>query len=337
MFQIGEVTEIKKMFRPNQKDDSGNNLPLGSIKIRLGSHLRHQGNVRHVWCRPAVFTRRPPLKGEHVLAFLGPIHDKTDGIVKENGYYYIGPINADDDLTLHQLPKTWWRFKDGQSATGGPVKPGKTFPDPTKKVQNIQPFEGDDIFEGRLGNSIRLGSTVLGDTSQYEKQPTWKGSKNGDPITILRATKPSGGGNGYTIEDIKSDDSSLYLTTSQLLTKLNSGFKKNRESQTLPTFKQPQVVGNADRIVMNATKDKILLIGAQQAVLTGKKVLLQSDKYRVDLDELMDFLKKWLKQDTSLAQGTAQYATPSGPTSISTNMAQYLTLSNVDFNKFKLV
>ena len=79
----------------------------------------------------------------------------------------------------------------------------------------------------------------------------------------------------------------------------------------------------------------LFLIGAEKAILTGKKVLFQSEKYKVDLDDLMDFLQDWIKEDTKLAQGQSQYSTASGPTGPATSMAQYIQLSTVDFNKFK--
>ena len=49
---------------------------------------------------------------------------------------------------------------------------GYTFEQKPKKVENLQPFDGDDLFEGRFGQSIRFGSTVKGDMSVYEKKPT---------------------------------------------------------------------------------------------------------------------------------------------------------------------
>ena len=79
----------------------------------------------------------------------------------------------------------------------------------------------------------------------------------------------------------------------------------------------------------------MLLIGKEKAIVTAKKIVLQTEKYKVDIDDLMDFLKKWLGEDTKLAQGSSQYATPAGPTGPATSMGQYVQLQNSDFNKFK--
>jgi hypothetical protein len=243
------------------------------------------------------------------------------------------------------MPKLWVRSGPSSGNGAGSMlidrkEPGYTFPKVPKKTQNIQPFEGDDIIEGRFGHSIRFGSTVLGNTSVYSEKPTWKGTTNADPIMIFRVKKPEGGSGGqpkYTIEDIKKDDASIYITTTQFLPSLKAGFDKNLDVKTAANWKSgSQIVIDAERVLLNAKKDMLILIGAKKAILTGEKVLFQSSKYKVDLDELMDFLKKWLDLHVDLVTAKAQYATASGPTGITTNMAQFLTMKTADFQKFKM-
>jgi len=336
MFKVGEVMEIKKAFKSNQKDEQGNVLALGSIRIRMWGQTSILGNIHHIWARPSQFNRRIPLIGEQVILYHGPISDNTDGISKTNGYYYINPINATDDLVLHQHPKVWWRQKgnEGSVDAATPPRPGYTFPHPPKKIDNIQIFEADDIVESRFGSSMRLGSTVMGNTSVYEKQPTWMGTGNGDPITILRVKVPEGGGGQpkYTIEDLSKDESSIYITSKQKLPKVQVGFKKNLDSIKIPLFSKPQVLLDADRIVLNAKNDMAIINAKEKAILTAKKVILQSDKYFVDIDELLDWLKDFIKQFSDLCQGTAVFATPAGPTATSTNVAQVKKIQLADFN-----
>lgn len=352
---VAEVVETKSSFKPNQKDDDGNPLPLGSIQIRIGSHQSNLGQVRNVYARPAVFNRRIPLIGEHVLILNVPTNDWSTAGFKSTGYMYYSPLNSTDDLVLHQFPKLWKRkglAPGGSSAQRKSDKdePGYTFPKTPKKTHNIQPFEGDDIFEGRFGQSIRFGSTIDGDMSIYDKKPNWKGGSNTDPIMLVRIKKPDSGQTAgvnattlqnnstskYVIEEIDKDESSIYLTSTQMIQKLKGGFDKNTDVKKIGSYKTTgQVIANAGRIVLNATKDMAFLIGKEKVIVTGKKVLLQSEKYKVDLDELMDFLKEWLKQDSDLASGKAQYSTACGPTSVSTNMANYIQLQTSDFQKFK--
>lgn len=353
---IGEVVETKTAFKPKQKDNNGNALALGSIQVRIGSNAGGLGQVRNVYARPAVFMRRIPLIGEQVMLMPAPVNSETTDLVSGIGYIYWQPINATDDLVLHQFPHLSER---SQSITGRQPanryhdrdKVGYTFPNKPKKTSNIQPFEGDDIFEGRLGQSIRFGSSVQGKMSVYQERPTWKGGSNTDPLMILRVKKPSGqtkiktGDIGkdfkstsrYTVENISDDDASIYIATTQMIPKFKAGFKKNLDVKTAANWSgKSQIIVDAERVILNANKDKAFLIGSEEAVVTGKKVLLQSDKYKVDLDTLMDFLKSWLDSDTALAQGTSQYSTAAGPTAVATNMGDYLNLKLAEWQTFKL-
>lgn len=349
---IAECVETKTCYKPNQKDVDGNELPLGSIEFRIGSHESNLGQVRSIWARPCSFNRRIPLIGEQCILFTAPVNDWSTTGYKSAGFLYFCPINSTDDLVLHQFPKLWSRKGLAPGGSGAQRKadkkePGYTFPKNPKKTYNLQPFEGDDLFEGRFGQSIRFGSTVDGDMSIYSKKPEWKGGSNTDPITIIRIKKPDGSGNygnsttlqkgstnKYVIEEIDKDDASIYLTTTQALQKLKAGFSKNLDAKKIGSYKTtPQVIINSGRVVVNATDDKLLLIGKDETIVTGKKVLFQSDKYKVDLDDLMDFLKDWLASDTDLASGKAQYSTAAGPTATSTNVSDYIKLQTATWQQ----
>lgn len=352
----GEVIEIKTAFKPDQKDELGYSLPLGSIEVRIGSGLSNLGQLRDVYARPAIFNRRIPLIGEHVLLMVVPLNDSTTDGARGSGYIYFSPINATDDLVLHQFPQLFTRDQAKHAPSKGKRKhdrkePGYTFPKKPKKTDNIQPFEGDDIIEGRFGQSIRFGSTVEGDMSNYDKKPTWKGGSNTDPIMIFRIKKPTGTVNlnigqigskykstaKYTVEDISDDDASIYMATTQMIKKFKPGFSKNLDVKLAPNWSgKSQIIINAERAILNATKDSAYVIGAKEVVITGKRILFQDQDYKVYLDELMDFLKKWLTQDKNLAMGTRMYSTAAGPTSVATNMADYLKLDTLDWLKFKL-
>ena len=352
---IGEVVETKTAYKPGQKDTEGNPLPLGSIEVRIGSDVSNLGQLRNIFARPLHFSsRRLPLIGEQVILIKAPVNDWSTSGLKEVGYLYFQPVNSTDDAVMHVFPKLWKR--EGINAGGSAAQrkadreePGYSFPKNPKRMDSLQPFEGDDIYEGRFGQSIRFGSSVVGDLSIYDKKPTWKGTSNGDPIMIFRVKKPEGSGifqgsqkkynanNKYSIEDLSKDDASIYLSTTQMLNGFKAGFSKNLDVKTSANWTAgSQIIVDADRVIINAKSNKAFLIGKDQAIVTGKKVLFQSDTYKVDLDELMDFLKKFEKLCEDLSSAKAQYSTPAGPTAIATNMAQFIQLSTVDFQKFKL-
>ena len=48
-------------------------------------------------------------------------------------------------------------------------------------IHSLQPYIGDNIVEGRWGNSIRLGSTVKDKNNEWSTE-----GENGDPLTIIR-------------------------------------------------------------------------------------------------------------------------------------------------------
>ena len=355
---IAEVVETKTAFKTNQKDEKGNYLPIGSIQIRIGSAETSLGQVNNVYARPAIFNKRIPLIGEHVIVFLAPAIDwSTDG-TKSNAFLYLAPYNATDDLVLHQFPKLWLRSgpssKDGPKRKSDKKEPGYTFPKIPKKTDMLQPYEGDDLFEGRFGQSIRFGTTVTGDTSIYDlKNQPWKGGENTDPITAIRVRKPTKTGDygksfdmadgkyskkeKYTLEDIQKDQSSIYLTSTQKIPNLKLGFSKNLVAKQSPNWNSSsQIIIDSGRVLLNAKDDSVVIIGKDKVIATGKKVVLQSEKYNVDLDDLMDFIKSFLTECTNLAQGSAQYSTSCGPTSVATNMGQFINLKTATWNsKFK--
>lgn len=356
MFFPAEVIETKMAFKPNQKDDKGNILPLGSILVRQNSNST-SGQVKNLYARPAGFMRRIPMIGEHVLVIQVPLHDKSSSSSTSSGYMYVNPYNSTDDLALHQFPKLWERsnhydskvpsVKSDKKEIGyNYVKAGDI-----KQTLNIQPFEGDDIIESRFGSSFRMGASIENDKSIYEHRPTWVGKSNGDPIIILRNLKPTSStsrlvdilsvnksfNNKYVIEDIDKDESSIYLTSTQKLEKLKASFQKNTDAKQIATWnKGSQVVLNADRVILNAKTDKLLLLAKTEAVLSSDKVLFQTNKYKVQLDDLMDYLDDLTKICWEWATGSKQFLTSMGPTSTATNMANVTKLHKTTFtSKFK--
>ena len=88
-------------------------------------------------------------------------------------------------------------------------------------LNNLQPFEGDMLIQGRFGQSIRLGSTINPkDPARYVKQPSYSAGAAGQPapINILRAgqsTDQTNQNNDYIIEDINGDKASIYMCSGQ--------------------------------------------------------------------------------------------------------------------------
>jgi hypothetical protein len=141
-------------------------------------------------------------------------------------------------------------------------------------IHPLLPFSGDVIYEGRWGNSLRLGNTSK-TTGQYSN--TWSSAgNNGDPITILRnGQDPNSSDFGAEpiIENIKKDLSSIYLTSTQKLSTL-SLTNENFISYTTPPitpaiFNSPQIALNSDRVILNAKTDSVLISGQKSVGLSS--------------------------------------------------------------------
>ena len=153
---------------------------------------------------------------------------------------------------------------------------GKTF---SERIEThpLLPYEGDTIYEGRWGNSIRLGSTVKNTVIPNMWSTT---GENGDPILILR--------NGQTIyntnswvpetENINNDLSSIYLTSTQQLplniSSLNDfSFSKSTPPTEPKQYTGNQIILNSGRLVFNAKSDSILVLANKSIQLSCNETL----------------------------------------------------------------
>ncbi len=149
-------------------------------------------------------------------------------------------------------------------------------------IHPILPFAGDNIFEGRFGNSIRLGATS---NVTAEITNNWsKSGVNGSPITILRnGQPPTSQTDGWVpvTEDINVDLSSIYLTSNQQIPlDIAVARKAEGEASTIPfsaviskapispkSFNQQQVILNSGRLLFNTSTDSILFSSKKSIVL----------------------------------------------------------------------
>jgi hypothetical protein len=139
---------------------------------------------------------------------------------------------------------------------------GKTFFE-RSDIHPLLPFEGDVISEGRWGNSIRIGSTVA------DTQNNWSSvGVNGDPIFIIRNGQGTQNNEGWVpiVEDINTDDSSIYLTSTQKIPLKASStiYDSYKTAPTAPDqYAGKQVILSSGRLIFNSTQDHILLSSAQ--------------------------------------------------------------------------
>lgn len=207
-----------------------------------------------------------PLREELILLFDAPSKETQDNKYKVEKYY-LSVIN------LWNNP-----HHNSQPARNTPeIKLGGTFTE-NPNINPLLPFEGDSIFEGRTGNSLRFTSTT-----KYNNKENWwsRTGNNGDPITILS------NGHFYNpdslkpyVEDINKDSSSLVLTSTQSTPINVRPFNVNTVFNPADPrlFTNSQAILTGDRVVLNAKTDKVLLYGNGIGLSSETTIYLNADK-----------------------------------------------------------
>ena len=217
---------------------------------------------------------------------------------------------------------------------------GQTFKE-KDTINPLLPFEGDVIYEGRWGNSIRFGSTVKNRPNNWSKI-----GDNGDPILILRNGQGPDEGNGYKYitEDINTDLGSIYFgSTQQIPLEASStsyvSYKTN--PPIIPNqYNGKQIIINSGRLVFNSTEDHILLsskksinlnavesvnIDAPKTIIQSENVYLGSKNANEPLllgNQTVDLLNQLITNLSGfLTICSTAVATPSGTPLVQLNIA----------------
>ena len=286
------------------------------------------------------YLKNYPLINEIVYVVLLPSSNLGQKVTATQ-LYYITPISLWNSphhnaspFIVDALPENQQR--DYEQTEGGSVRRstdqsteitlGEYFQEKLN-IHPLLPFEGDIIYEGRWGNSIRFGSTVK------EKENTWSSSgENGDPITIFRnGQDPNSSDEGWVPvkEDINKDLSSIYLTSTQTLPltpSISNYDSYNSPPEKVNNFSGKQIMLNSGRLVLNANSNHLLLsaeksinlntlgsvnidskndtiikVGKDSKILLGDKGATESvilgDKFLTDLQV---FLQEMVKLSSAL-------------------------------------
>jgi hypothetical protein len=207
-----------------------------------------------------------PLPGEVVLLFQlpaapSPITNKAFEI------YYLSPINAWNSSQFNGL------FLDGDKQL---LKDYESFTQ-NDNFRGVQPFVGDNIIEGRFGNSLRFGSTNRSGGEDLTPWSTNPSELQNNPIVILSNDhnfKISG--SDMFVEDINKDGSSLYLTSQQFIP-LNIGnvrLSNITSPISVQEYNGSQAILNADRTIISSKSNEVLVFGR-----TGVEVYSQGPVY----------------------------------------------------------
>jgi len=219
-----------------------------------------------------------PLRNELVYIFKLPSSKLQENTEKEV-YYYLTPLNIQNHPNHNALPGIFNNdylpeseqrdYK--QTSTGATKQIADANPDldlgnyfrENAQIKPLKKFEGDVMIEGRVGNSIRFGTTAIQDGSPLNN---WSvDGYNGQPITIIRNGQGAQGQVAFlpTEENINNDNSSIYLTSSQRIPLIpsseNDYYSYTQKPQTAGNYFGDQILLSSGRLFFNSRSDSIFL------------------------------------------------------------------------------
>jgi hypothetical protein len=263
---------------------------IGTIFIESAKNPVFSDQIPLIPAYPAF----PNIKQYPLINELVPILYLTDTDVTNDttsvAAYYLPPINVWNSQVHNAIPSSnilpESQQKDYQQVEAGSVRRvtdqsteialGSTFREQNViDIHPLLPYEGDIIYEGRFGNSIRLGSTVK--NANLANPWSFEG-RNGSPIFIIR----NGQSNEINteswvpvVENINDDKSSIYLTSTQQIplfpaSTIADSYIKSTPPEAIARYTGEQILLNSGRLVFNAKQDSILLSAVNSIHLTSK-------------------------------------------------------------------
>ena len=269
----GRVTEpvrvvdiIMSSDHPEYKKLGGVNS-IGAIKykkVKEGSNTNATEQLPYAY--PISSTIRTlPLKNEIVLLVTGPSVDSSNMQASSVTQYYTTIVSV------------WAHPTHNASVDGTSDDNGiGDFPD-IDTVNPLQPFPGDVLVEGRLGQSIRL-------TGAKHPDNIWTtDDSNGKPLTLIsNGQKDVGNSIDHIVEDINKDSSSIYLTSDHIIP-LEQARDKVDSYKDKPIkadkYKGPQVVINGGRLYFNAKEESILFSSKEAFGVSSNTINLDGKDY----------------------------------------------------------
>ncbi len=221
-------------------------------------------------------------------------------------------------------------------------------------IKPLLPYEGDYIIEGRFGNSIRLGSTNIGENIPDENNNNWSNIGNvGDPIIVIRngqSNKLDNKGWVSTIEDLNDDATSIYLTSNQQLSDFrvaSTNFQSYQAKLELPenldkalTDPQLNIIVQTEPPLPTSPSTPIV----EDPILESPIPITEEEPSPFDLfiennenisvTEIEDRTEnQQITPESSLALGTSYKETPTtGPVNTQEKIGKYFNLSQLIYS-----
>lgn len=245
---------------------------VGDIKFRGFSRDNSLDFEQLDWASPMDFEiKQMPLVGETVLLYK----------VLSKFYYYrkvplthriqeSGMLKVDELLNQRRSNTLSSAASSGEEVDATPHKFGSYWL-PDIRVRPIKHFEGDTIIEGRMGHTMRFGSSQIDPATDSMAPNIILRTGQAKDIQDKEATKPKYF--GLILEDVNEDASTIWMTSNQNIPFIPATIDTKsfyRSIQNPPSkFDNATVLGNSDRIVLNAKKTHIMLFANEEIYLNS--------------------------------------------------------------------
>jgi hypothetical protein len=265
------IEVILDQFHPLYSADGYN---VGMIKIRLFTQDHSRDDKLLSWAYPLDSTiQEMPLIGEYVMV------NKVLGNYFYSRKIYIAHRLQENSMTnlnktLNNRPNLLsGKLNVLKEAVGLDKHRFGNYFKPDSRVRPLKHFEGDVIIQGRMGHSIRFGSSQL--------EP---GNKGMAPNIILRTgqakdqeTKACTSDKifGLVLENPNEDHSSIWMTSDQNIPYEDITIDAGSHFRSL--VKQPNSYGgasillNSDRLILSSKKTHILMYSNEEIYLNSFK------------------------------------------------------------------
>jgi hypothetical protein len=343
-----ELAEVVDIILDDTHEEFEKWEDIGKVKIRLINSQRNVEEKYLRWAKPLnVNNKHFPLKYELVLTGYyisreASISKETDSNSIPKILYYIQVIsplgsinhNAMMDVSISKglagkIAGVKNRFAGNDMRTeNAELELGEKFTE-NPDIYNLQQYEGDITYEGRMGQSIRFGH------NEDITAPNLKirvGQREDITHSDKDKLKPID-------EDINKDANSIWFTVDEIVD-LDTASKntKSFESSFPNKFDGKQIIINSDRIIFNSKGNELLgfsntnigFSANKNFLIDSKKTIINSKKIQLGLDAkerliLGDTLKQWL--DDLITEITKLYvATGVGPSSPPINTPGFIAL-----------
>jgi len=305
-FIVGRVKDVNLNTDSDMFKSNGKYFGIGAIRFQDINNNENEKKSKSTssFARPLLpFIKEYPLVNEYVIIFKGPSTDNPGAGSKPSFYYlplklwnnnesnaYPDPLSSSNDKPP-QSNKSNQEIESGSPNESISVTPtidlnGESGGNFSEKgnIHPILAYAGDRILEGRFGNSIRLGSTAKSKGIPND----WSSSgTEGSPILILKNGQPSLDSPGFVpiVENINSDPSSVYLTTTQKIPiKVATSQTREGEGATIPfngmvrgvvtsprSYNNPQIILSSGRLLFNTLSDDIIFSSKKSIIVESNK------------------------------------------------------------------